>query len=217
MGMSTTGMSSAWESTEHLSACRGERVDVTGPTTTETTTGQFEAVNVALAMELGATGLAGAPAGGGEDEGGNVIHGEIAVKTKHPQDPKLPGNGVLGGHRAAEVIPRIRRSEGVTDPGITFGDAYPPKLGFHVVRVRSGPSGDGLRWAEIREATVFGAKRMELRKGWRRRWRIRLSVYNPTAGWHRLARRHLPSPPSSRPRPIADRGKLTVRSLGCSI
>ena len=83
---------------EHLSACRSESIDVTGTTTTKTTTSEFKAVNVAFAMELGATGLTGAPAGGGEDEGGDLLHGEVAVKTKHPQDPKLLGGGVLGRH-----------------------------------------------------------------------------------------------------------------------
>ena len=71
---------------QHLSACRGECVDVTGPTTTETTPSEFEAVNEALAMEFGATGLTGAPAGSGEDEGGNLAYFEIPVATEHSQD-----------------------------------------------------------------------------------------------------------------------------------
>lgn len=53
-------------------------------------------------MEGGAASLAGAAAGGGKDEGGDLVDRKIPMEIEHPQDRVLAGEGALGVHGAAE-------------------------------------------------------------------------------------------------------------------
>ena len=87
---------------EDLSSSRGKSVDVGRPPPTKTTASEFEPVNEALAMEGSAARLAGAAAGGGKDEGGDLVDRKIPMEIEHPQDQVLAGEGALGVHGAAE-------------------------------------------------------------------------------------------------------------------